>query len=197
MITPSPKLNLTRLAPIKLQPTITNSCRFVDMKIQIKKYWRSWLLYLLFFLVVMQAVNWWKTRDAVSGDLSKFTGELIDGSVFTISEFSGEPVLFHFWATWCPICELENGTIQSISQDYQVISIASWSEGEAEVKSYMQDNQLTYPVMLDTSGKLAQSFGLKGVPTSFILDPNGEIIFVETGYSTEPGLRLRLWLSTL
>ncbi len=167
------------------------------MNTQTKKHWRSWLVYLLLFLVVMQAANWWKTRDAVSGNLSEFSGVLIDGSAFTISEFAGEPVLFHFWATWCPICELENDTIQSISQDYPVISIASWSEGEAEVKAYMRDNQLTFPVMLDTSGKLAQSFGLTGVPSSFILDPNGEITFVETGYSTEAGLRLRLWLSAL
>ncbi len=167
------------------------------MNTQTKKHWRSWLVYILLFLVVMQAANWWKTRDAASGNLSEFTGELIDGSAFTISEFSGEPVLFHFWATWCPICEMENDTIQSISQDYPVISIASWSEGEAEVKAYMRDNQLTFPAMLDTSGELAQSFGLKGVPASFILDPRGEITFVETGYSTEPGLRLRLWLSTL
>ena len=162
-----------------------------------KKRWRSWLVYILLFLVVMQTANWWKTRDATKGNLSEFTGELMDGSAFTISEFAGEPVLFHFWATWCPICELENGTIQSISQDYQVISIASWSEGESEVKTYMHKNQLTFPVMLDNSGELAQSFGLKGVPTSFILDPNGEITFVETGYSTELGLRLRLWLTSL
>lgn len=165
------------------------------MNTQTKKHWRSWLVYILLFLVVMQAANWWKTRDAASGNLSEFTGELMDGSAFTISEFAGKPVLFHFWATWCPICELENDTIQSISQDYQVISIASWSEGEAEVKAYMRNNQLTFPVMLDTSGKLAQSFGLKGVPASFILDPNGEIRFVETGYSTELGMRLRLWLA--
>ena len=167
------------------------------MNTQTKKYWRSWLVYILLFLVVMQAANWWKTRDAASGNLSEFTGELMDGSAFTISEFAGEPVLFHFWATWCPICELENDTIQSISQDYQVISIASWSEGEAEVKAYMLNNQLTFPVMLDSSGELAQTFGVKGVPASFILDPNGEITFVESGYSTEPGLRIRLWLSTL
>ena len=167
------------------------------MNTQTKKHWRSWLVYILLFLVVMQAANWWKTRDAASGNLSEFTGELMDGSVFTISEFAGKPVLFHFWATWCPICELENDTIQSISQDYHVISIASWSEGEAEVNTYLQNNQLTFPVMLDNSGMLAQSFGLKGVPTSFILDPDGEITFVETGYSTEIGLRLRLWLSAL
>ena len=167
------------------------------MNTQTKKRWRSWLVYILFFLVVMQAANWWKTRDAANGDLSELAGELMDGSAFTISEFAGKPVLFHFWATWCPICEMENDTIQSISQNYQVISIASWSEGEAEVKAYMRNNQLTFPVMLDTSGELAHSFGVKGVPTSFILDPNGEITFVETGYSTEPGLRLRLWLTTL
>ena len=171
--------------------------RFMKMNNQTKKHWRSWLVYILLFLIVLQTANWWKTRDATSGNLSEFTGELMDGSAFTIAEFAGKPVLFHFWATWCPICELENDTIQSISQDYQVISIASWSEGEAEVNTYMRDNQLTFPVMLDTSGKLAKSFGVKGVPTSFILDPNGEISFVESGYSTEPGLRLRLWLTTL
>ncbi len=87
--------------------------------------------------------------------------------------------------------------MQSISEDYTVISVASWSEGDAKVKAYMQENQLTFPVLLDNTGELAQTFGLKGVPISFILDPNGEVKFVETGYSTEAGLRLRLWLSTL
>ncbi len=167
------------------------------MKTQTKKRWLSWLVYIFLFLVVMLAANWWKTKDAASGNLSEFSGQLINGTSFTIAEFAGEPMLFHFWATWCPICELEKGTIQSISQDYQVISIASWSEGETEVKTYMQDNQLTFPVMLDTSGELAKSFGVKGVPASFILDPNGEITFVESGYTTELGLRVRLWLSGL
>ena len=78
-----------------------------------------------------------------------------------------------------------------------MISVASWSEGEAEVKSYMQENGLTFPVLLDESGQLAQSFGLKGVPASFILSPGGEIKFVESGYTTELGLRFRLWLSSV
>ena len=161
------------------------------------KHLRSWLVYIVLFLVVMQGANWWKTRDAANGNLSEFSGVLMDGTAFTIAEFAGKPVLFHFWATWCPICDLQKNNVQSISQDYPVITIASWSEGKAEVKAYMRENQLTFPVMLDSSGELAQTFGLKGVPASFILAPNGEIKFVETGYSTEPGLRLRLWLSTL
>jgi len=167
------------------------------MKTQTTKHLRSGLVYIVLFLVVMQGANWWKTRDAPSGNLSEFSGLLMDGTTFTIEEFAGKPVLLHFWATWCPICDLQKNSVQSITQDYPVITIASWSEGKTEVAAYMHENQLTFPVMLDNSGKLAQSFGLKGVPASFILDSNGEISFVETGYSSELGLRLRLWLSTL
>ncbi|VAW52717.1 hypothetical protein MNBD_GAMMA05-520 [hydrothermal vent metagenome] len=167
------------------------------MNTQTKKRWGSWLIYIVLFIAVMLGANWWKTRDALSGNLSEFSGKLMNGSSFTIAAFSGKPVLFHFWATWCPICDLGMDTIESISHDYPVISVASWSKGQTEVKAYMLENQLTFPVMLDNSGELAQTFGLKGVPASFILSPTGEITFVETGYSTEPGLRLRLWISTL
>ena len=167
------------------------------MNTQTKNRWLSWLVYIVLFLVVVQGANWWKSRDAQSGSLSEFSGELMNGAEFTIAEFSGKPVLFHFWAIWCPVCDLEKDSIESISHDYPVITIASWSEGDTEVKAYMLENQLTFPVMLDNSGELAQSFGLKGIPASFILSPNGEIKYVESGYSTELGLRFRLWLSTL
>jgi len=162
-----------------------------------KKRWTHWLIYIVLFVVVMLGANWWKSRDALSGNLSAFSGKLIDGSTFTISDYSGQPVLFHFWATWCSICDLEKDNIESISQDHPVISIASWSEGRVNVNAYMKENQLTFPVMLDDSGQIAQNFGVKGVPASFILSPTGEIKFVETGYSTELGIRFRLWLSTL
>ena len=167
------------------------------MNTQTKNRWLSWLVYIVLFLVVVQGANWWKSRDAQSGNLSEFSGELMNGAEFTIAEFSGKPVLFHFWAIWCPVCDLEKDSIESISHDYPVITIASWSEGDTEVKAYMLENQLTFPVMLDNSGELAHSFGLKGIPASFILSPNGEIKYVESGYSTELGLRFRLWLSTL
>lgn len=167
------------------------------MNTQTKKPWLSWLAYIILFFAIMLAANAWKTRNTPDGSLSGFSGVLMDGTAFTVSEFTGRPVLFHFWATWCPICDLQKGSIQSIAKDYPVISIASWPEGKAEVAAYMQKNQLTFPVMLDNNGELAQDFGLQGVPASFILDPQGNITFVESGYTSEAGLRLRLWLSTL
>ena len=169
----------------------------MSIRTKTRKYLLTGLSYLIIFFVVSQGISWWKSRGAQTGNLSGFNVELLDGARFEISEFSGKPVLLHFWATWCPVCGLQEGNVESIAQDYPVVTIASWSEGEAAVKKYMHDNGLAFPVMLDDSGQLARSFGLKGVPASFILSPNGEIAFVETGYTTETGLRLRLWLSTL
>ena len=164
---------------------------------RLKKHLLTGLVYLVIFIVLSQGISWWKSRDAQTGNLSGFDVGLMDGSRFAVSEFSGKPVLLYFWATWCPICDLQKGSVQSISQDYPVLTIASWSESEEEVNRYMQDNGLTFPVMLDDDGQLARDFGLKGVPASFILSPAGEIEYVETGYTTELGLRIRLWLTTL
>ena len=169
----------------------------MSISAKIRKYLLTVLSYLIIFIVVSQGISWWKSRGAHTGNLSGFVVELPDGARFKISEFSGKPVLLHFWATWCPVCGLQEGSVESIAQDYPVVTIASWSEGEAAVKKYMHDNGLTFPVMLDDSGQLARSFGLKGVPASFVLSPSGEIAYVETGYTTEAGLRLRLWLSTV
>jgi thiol-disulfide isomerase/thioredoxin len=164
---------------------------------RLKKNIRTVLLYLVILLVLSQAVSWWKSRDALTGNLSEFDVVTMDGSRFAVADHAGKPVLLYFWATWCPICDLQKSSIQSIAQEYPVISIASWSEGQTEVSRYMQENDLTFPVMLDEDGQLAQSFGLKGVPASFILSPDGQINYVETGYTTELGLRFRLWLSGL
>ena len=124
---------------------------------RVKKFLLTGLSYLVIFFVLSQVISWWKSRDAFTGNLSEFNVELMDGSRFMISEFSGEPVLLHFWATWCPVCDLQKGSVESIAKDYPVISIASWSEGEAEVNSYMQENGLTFPVMLDDSNLPALS----------------------------------------
>jgi len=169
----------------------------MSISAKVRKYFLTGLSYLVIIIVISQGISWWKSRGAQSGNLSGFNVELLDGTRFEISEFSGQPVLLHFWATWCPVCSLQEGSVESISRDYPVVTVASWSEGEAEVNKHMHENGLTFPVMLDDSGQLARSFGVKGVPASFILSPDGEIAFVETGYTTEVGLRLRLWLSTL
>ena len=121
--------------------------------------------------------------------IDKFlTGEAVD-----LKQYRGKPVLVHFWATWCPVCKLENSNIDAIAKDHPVITIAYWPEGEKEIKEFMQNEKLTMPVIADMMGEWGKQYGIRGVPVSFILDPDGNIQFSEFGYTTEIGLRLRLW----
>ncbi|VAW54770.1 hypothetical protein MNBD_GAMMA07-2798, partial [hydrothermal vent metagenome] len=94
---------------------------------------------------------------------------------------------------WCHICEFENSNIANIAKDYDVITIASWSESATQVKAYLQKEKLNFPVIVDEDGEWAKVYGVKGVPASFVLDKTGVIQYIETGYTSEMGLRLRLW----
>jgi thiol-disulfide isomerase/thioredoxin len=159
---------------------------------------RRWLIYaaeVLLFILVLAGVHGWQTRDLPTGPAMALEGTLLDGRSASLSALRGRPVLVHFWATWCPVCKLEQDNINAIALDQVVISIAMQSGADKEVLDHMTQQQLTFPVINDADGALARRWGIRGVPTSFILDGTGHIRFVEVGYTTEAGLRLRLALA--
>ena len=158
-----------------------------------KRHWLRWLLEIALLVLVFLAVQAWLTRDAPRGAAPEIRGILLDGSPITLSSLQGQPVLLHFWAAWCPICGLEQGSIDAIAQDHRVLTIAI-DEGPAEaVSTYLREAGVDYPVLHDPGYDTARNYAIRGVPTSFILDPDGNIRFVEQGYTTGIGLRLRLW----
>ncbi len=159
---------------------------------------RRWWLYateVLLFILVLLGVHSWQTRELPSGPALALEGRLLNGQSASLSALRGRPVLVHFWATWCPVCTLEQDNINAIAQDHQVFSIAMQSGADKVVLEHMTQNHLTFPVINDADGVLAQRWGIRGVPTSFILDGLGHIRFTEVGYTTEAGLRLRLALA--
>jgi len=131
------------------------------------------------------------------GPAPQISGVLLDGSEFSLESLRGEAVLVHFWATWCKICALNDGAIDDLARDLPVITVAMESGGTRALREEMEERGLSFPVMVDGLGKIANQYRVKGVPTNFILDPKGNIRFVEVGYTTGLGLRLRLWLASL
>lgn len=154
--------------------------------------WIAWLRDIVLLVVVLAAVQWWQARDLVVGRAPALVGHLIDGSNYQLDPADG-PILVHFWASWCPICRLEQDSIASIAADRPVITIATTSGTRDEVAAYLRDNGLEMPVLLDEEGGLARSWGVSGVPATFVVDREGNIRHAGQGYSTEIGLRLRLW----
>jgi peroxiredoxin len=158
---------------------------------------RGWLLNLLLILLVLGGVQWWKSRPMASGEAPPLTAMTLSGRPLDLADLRGQPVLVHFWATWCPVCRLGNGAIDAIARDHRVVTVALQSGDPAEIREYMATEGLSFEVLPDPTGAVASQWGVPGVPATFILDPAGRIAFSTPGISSEWGLRARLWAADL
>lgn len=160
-----------------------------------KPGWRRYAVEILILLAIFAGIRAWQQRDLPKGVAPTIRGLTLSGQSVDLQQVSqNKPVLLHFWASWCPVCKLEQGSIQALSTQYTVITIATQSGDANDVRQYMQDQGLNFPVILDEDGSLLQRYGLRGVPASFFINRHGEIAFREVGYTTRWGMQARLWL---
>ena len=164
----------------------------MSLRHYLQKPWVKYPLEVLFFILLYLGLRAYTQRDMVQGAAPDIQATTLAQQQFHLSD-APKPLLVHFWATWCGICKLEQNSIQSIHADYPVITIAMQSGSDAEIQAYLDEHQLNFPVINDASGELSARYGVKGVPASFIVDGRQQIIAVERGFTTEWGLRLRLW----
>lgn len=153
-----------------------------------------WLFYVFLVLAFFSAQTF-VNRALVSGAAPDIQATTVDGQAFALSQFGGQPALIYFWASWCGICETMRHSINAIADDYPVMTLAVQSGDATEIKHYMEAHQINIPVMLDRDGAIGRRYGIRGVPAAFILGPDREIRFSTVGYTTELGLRVRLWLT--
>lgn len=156
--------------------------------------WRGYAVNVLVIVIIVAGIRIWQQRDIVSGAAPALQGVSLAGRPYTLPARPGKPVLVHFWATWCPICRAEQGSIAAIAHDHaDVITVAMQSGSAEEVSRHMREQGIDFPVVNDQSGNISSAWGVHAVPASFIISPDGRIRFVEIGYTTGIGLRLRLW----
>ncbi|WP_038053024.1 protein disulfide oxidoreductase [Thioalkalivibrio sp. ALJ1] len=155
----------------------------------------SWGIQIGLALVIFLVVRAWMARDMVEGPAPEFEAQLLDGTPVTLADYADEPMLLHFWATWCPICRLEEGEIVRLSQSHPVLTVAMQSGVEEEVLEHLNERERELAVVNDPRGELAAQYNVRGVPATFIINPDGEIIFRKQGYAPPLELRLRLWLA--
>ena len=163
----------------------------------LKKKYSRWIIEIVLILIVITAVKLWVQRDVVTGVAPNITAPLLSGETFDLYQSKPRPILVYYWATWCPVCKLQKSNIENISKDHALISIAMQSGHNEEVKEYMREENLSFKVINDEYGELSKKYNIRGVPVAFIVNRENKIEFVEVGYSTELGLRLRLWWAGL
>lgn len=160
-----------------------------------RRAWSRIAVEIAVVVLVALAIRAWQTRDAVDGPAPQLAGTSADGGSLVLGSPPGEPVVVHFWATWCGVCRAEEGTIDALAKDHRVLTVASQSGSAADVKRYLDQRGVSFPTIVDPAGALAQRWGVRAFPTTFVVGPDGTIRNVEVGYTTSLGLRARLWLA--
>lgn len=156
---------------------------------------RRTVLEVALIALVVVGIRAWQQRDVATGMAPPLTGTTLDGTAYSLATQFGEPVLVHFWATWCSICRLEQSSIDALAENHRVITVAMQSGTLPEVALHVQQHDLKFSVINDPNGAIAADWGVHVVPASFVVDPSGKIRFIEIGYTTQLGLRLRMWLA--
>ena len=108
------------------------------------------------------------------------------GNTHTLSDYQGKTVFLNFWATWCPPCRAEMPEIQQLYEDYGrnegdliVLGVAApdyGSEGSLdEVKTFLDENGYTFPVVMDQRGAWSYLYGIRAYPTTFMISADGSL----------------------
>ena len=124
------------------------------------------------------------TSPAVVSALPSLQMANTDNLSFDLSQFKGKKVFVNLWATWCPPCRAEIPSIESLASktDRSKVEFVMLSLDDDFVKAkiYAANNKMKLPVYYPT-GNLPQLFNVEGIPTTFIFNEKGEIIYEHTG----------------
>ena len=146
-------------------------------------------------LLVFLALRVFMQRGIASGTAPALVGDDLASHRVSLEDFRGTPVLVHFWATWCPVCNAEGSTIADLAREHAVLTVAT-SSGDADaIRASMAKAGVSFPVVVDPEGEIARAWGVHAFPTSFFVSPSQQIRAAETGFTTSVGFRARLWLA--
>ena len=171
--------------------------KLVDYKNwDIKKIIKETAILIVMVLVISNVMSYIRKPDLSNSALPQFNA-LIDGKKFNAKEYEGKPILVHLWATWCPVCKVEAPNIQTLSEHYNVITIAVKSGSDEEIQAFMDEGGYNYKVINDQEGSWANIYSVSAYPTTFVYSSEGQISFSEVGYTSTVGLFFRMWWAGL
>ncbi|RME43324.1 MAG: hypothetical protein D6796_13255 [Caldilineae bacterium] len=114
-----------------------------------------------------------------------FTLVTLEGETVHLRDYRGQVVLVNFWASWCPPCVAELPAIHAFYQAHRqegfVVLAVNAEEGAATVQNFVQREGFTFPVLLDAHGGVMNRYGVRALPTTFIVDRQGNIRYVHRG----------------
>lgn len=126
-----------------------------------------------------------------------FSAELVNGEPFRLSDQKGKVVLMNIWATWCAPCHDETPDFVDLYNSYKddglvVLGVSIDEQGISVVEPFMEKYEVNYPMIID-DGSVMDKYGpTMGIPTSYIIDREGNLRYFAVGALTQKELEPKL-----
>ena len=159
-------------------------------------WWRSWLAW---GLLVLQPCGSVRAEPSVPALLKRldlagysssigppdFKSNTVDARPLSLADLRGKVVVVNFWATWCLECRSEMPVLERLyrelgSQGLAVVAV-NVRESTETVRHFAEELRLTFPLLLDHDGKINASYGVIGLPTTFLVGRDGRAIAYAIG----------------
>ncbi|MED3623615.1 peroxiredoxin family protein [Neobacillus thermocopriae] len=162
----------------------------------IKKVLAAVVLISLLTVAIVQAVN--KNSDvpestnttsatkeglSVGAKAPDFELKTLSGDSVKLSDLKGKKVMLNFWATWCPPCKEEMPAMEKLHKEAgeDLLILAVNIDPHLDVQGFVNENKLTFPILLDTDDTVNEKYQILSIPTTYFIDSKGIIRHVSLG----------------
>jgi len=111
----------------------------------------------------------------------------LDDTTYSLLDYRGKVVVVNFWATWCPPCVAEFPLMQQLwdrldQSDFEMLAV-NVGEDNDDIRRFLArfDPPIEFPILLDRSMKTLRDWGVLGLPTTFIINKQGQLVYRATG----------------
>jgi len=139
-----------------------------------QKYRACWLL-----AATLLCCSYKLSSEPAISSAPDFTLPDIKGRTVDLRNFGGQPVLIHFWATWCKPCVKEMPEIEAAYQALKdrgfIVLAINTGDRIDKVRAFVESRHFTFPVLLDKRWEIAERYNIIGLPVSIFIAPDGRI----------------------
>ncbi len=135
-------------------------------------------------------------NNRILGEIVPFSAETLDGQSVTVAGSLDKPLVLNFWATWCKPCIVEmprlENAYQAADDEWLLVGVNA-GEGPNQVRDWIQEHPISFPIIIDSTGAIAVSYGAQSqLPTTVFIDRQGYIRKIVYGLLSENALKVGL-----
>lgn len=169
--------------PVDTMPAPTRAVRL----------WQVIFVAILVAFIGVLAFRLWDTNvneQRADGLAPDFTFTTFEGQTISLADLRGKGVVLNFWASWCDPCREEAALLESAwrrEKENGIVFIGlDYLDQEPAAKAYLAEYDISYPNGPDLQSQAARRYGIKGVPETYFIAPDGTIVQTVIGPITNP-----------